>query len=341
VNDTAAPAETVLGEFLADPTSTAAIDRVFRAAHTIKGCAGCLELHTVGAAAAAVEEVLDALRSTPGDPAGALDGLADRIDDLGRALDRLFVDRNAAHEAPAPTDDSIRIDLGMLDEIGRLVGDLERAARAADLAALGADVLGIADRLQSALTSARRRPLAELFDRLPAVVEGLAARTGKLADLRTSGGDVCVDRRAWEALSGPIAHLLRNCVDHGIESPGDRRAAGKPDRGVVRIDAELAGGDLRLTIADDGRGFDRDRIAECAIARGLTDHVAASTMETADLLEFIFQPGFSTADRVTDLSGRGVGMDVVRACVDRLGGSVRVRSDPGRGATFELTIPAA
>jgi two-component system chemotaxis sensor kinase CheA len=183
----------------------------------------------------------------------------------------------------------------------------------------------------------QRIQLTEVFQRLHRLIRDAAQELGKQADLIVSGGELEVDRVVGEGLAEPLVHLVRNALDHGIELPALRLASGKPTRGVICLDAWEDKDMLVLSVSDDGAGIDRGRIVQIALDRGLMQ--VDARVEDSDLFSLLFSPGFTTADHVTRISGRGVGLDVVKTCIERLGGSISIRSLPARGARFELRLP--
>ncbi|MBI5940429.1 MAG: chemotaxis protein CheA, partial [Caulobacterales bacterium] len=191
--------------------------------------------------------------------------------------------------------------------------------------------------IQESVMAIRAQPVKALFQRMSRLVREMEAITGKTVRLVTEGEDTEVDRAVIERLTDPLTHMIRNSIDHGLERPEQRMAAGKPPDGVIRISAAHRGGRIVIEITDDGRGIDRPRVRAIAIERGLIDADEILSDEAIDNL--LFEPGFSTAEAVTDLSGRGVGMDVVRKSVQTLGGRISVSSQEGRGATFALSLP--
>jgi two-component system chemotaxis sensor kinase CheA len=198
---------------------------------------------------------------------------------------------------------------------------------------------GLTTDLQDAVMRARMQPVGRLFSGLPRLVRELSAECGKKIDLITDGADTELDRQLIEVLRDPLTHLIRNCADHGIESPEERVAAGKPEFGEIRVAASHEAGQITIDISDDGRGLNMERIRAKAIASGMATEQSLSTMSDEEIMRFIFEPGFSTAARVTGVSGRGVGMDVVRSNIESIGGSVSLASAEGRGSRFSLRIP--
>jgi len=250
----------------------------------------------------------------------------------------------------APTVNSIRVDLEKLDYLVNLVGELviSQSMLAEQLSVLPTDKFPALSRsieeltqharnLQDGVMAVRTQPVKSVFARMPRLVRDLAVETGKNVRLLISGETTEVDKTVVEQLFDPLIHMIRNAVDHGIESPAERSANGKPAQGTVRLSAVHVGGRIVIQVADDGRGIDRERVRARAVERGLLNADAVLTEEQLDNL--IFLPGLSTAATVSDISGRGVGMDVVRRNVERLGGRVLIRSVAGRGSTFYLSLP--
>jgi two-component system chemotaxis sensor kinase CheA len=255
---------------------------------------------------------------------------------LGREIARvrreLIAMARAHDDAPeAPQLAELAESLGRLsrvtDEAG---GELEGA-----LATLGAAV----GQLRERVMKLRMVPIARLFTKHQRTVRELGQALGKRVVLELVGQETELDKVLVEALEDPLVHLVRNAVDHGIESPEKRRAAGKPDVGTIVLAARQRGGSIVIELRDDGAGIDVERVKQKAIEKGVIDAREAATLDDRGARELIFRPGFSTADAVTDVSGRGVGMDVVRASVAALKGSIEVRSELGLGSTFELRLP--
>ena len=192
--------------------------------------------------------------------------------------------------------------------------------------------------LQTNLTQLRMRPLSELVGRFTRALRDLSLQHGKQVELKVFGKGTLIDRSILEALSDPLMHLVRNAFDHGIEDPATRQTQGKPPKGTIEIKAAHRGNQTLITISDDGNGINLDKIRQRAQAMGLDAELLAAA-SSDELLSLIFEPGFSTADQVTDLSGRGVGMDVVRNNLKEIRGDIRVDTTPGQGTTFTLTVP--
>ncbi len=257
----------------------------------------------------------------------------------------------AAVPTPATVEvNSIRVAIEKIDELLNVVGEvvitqsmLGQLAR--DFEGVNADRLraGLAQlesnvrELQESVMRVRMLPVGSVFSRFPRLVRDLSARLGKQIRLQLSGEQTELDKTVLEKIGDPLVHLVRNSVDHGIETVTERLAAGKPAEGTITLNAFHKGGTIKIVISDDGKGLHRDRLLEKARARGLVSPDAVLT--DTQVNELIFMPGFSTAAQTTDLSGRGVGMDVVRRNIKELGGDVELKSEPGRGTTTTITLP--
>jgi two-component system chemotaxis sensor kinase CheA len=260
--------------------------------------------------------------------------------------------------APAhDLDKTVRISVERLDILMNLVGELvtdrtrltqltaalnEQQHSPTQLSALNelTEHLGqVVGQLQEEVMRVRMRPIASLFDKFPRLVRDTARAADKLVELRIAGATTELDRSIIDGLSDPLIHLMRNAIDHGIEPPDERNAAGKPATGVIRLSAAHGDGQIVLTVEDDGRGIDPQKIRRAAVARGLLHVDEAAQLDDEAVTDLIFWPQLSTAEQVTELSGRGVGMDIVRTHIERLNGSIVVESAPGRGATFRITVP--
>jgi len=193
--------------------------------------------------------------------------------------------------------------------------------------------------IQVAVMRTRMQPVDKLFGRYPRLIRDLANKTGKKINLVIEGGETEVDKSVIEELGDPLVHMLRNSCDHGLEGPEERVKAGKGDCGTITIRASHEGSHVRIVIADDGRGLNRERIAKKAIEKSLFSAEQIQAMSDHEVYQIIFEPGFSTAEKVSDLSGRGVGMDVVRTNIQKLKGSIALSSVPGKGTTLNITIP--
>ena len=197
----------------------------------------------------------------------------------------------------------------------------------------------LSNRLHHEVIVSRMRPLADGIRGFPRLVRDVARTLGKQVKFEVRGEQTGVDRDILDKLEAPLSHLIRNSLDHGIELPADREAAGKPPAGTIRLEARHRAGMLQITLTDDGRGIDVEHLRVKAVARGLVARQVADHLTELELLEFLFLPGFSTKDQVTEISGRGVGLDVVQSMVKSVGGSVRVATQTGRQTTFTLQLP--
>ncbi|HEY1363317.1 MAG TPA: chemotaxis protein CheW [Xanthobacteraceae bacterium] len=262
----------------------------------------------------------------------------------------------AAADKPAPRQDSgriashsIRVHVDTLEHLMTMVSELvltrneliEIVRRHADseFKAPLQRLSNVTVELQEGILKTRMQPIGNAWQKLPRVVRDLSAELGKPIDLEMQGAATELDRQVLDLIKDPLTHMVRNSADHGIEMPAERVAAGKPERGVIRLSACHEGGHITIEVADDGRGLDRERIRSKAIALGLIAEAEIEKLSEAQLQRLIFAPGFSTAESVTSVSGRGVGMDVVRANIDRIGGTIDVKSLPGLGTSFSIKIP--
>ena len=193
--------------------------------------------------------------------------------------------------------------------------------------------------LQEGVMKTRMQPIGNAWQKLPRIVRDLSAELGKQIELEMNGADTELDRQVLEMVKDPLTHLVRNCADHGIESAAERIAAGKPLKGTIRLTACHQGGHIIIEIADDGRGLDVERIRAKAIEQGFVSAAEIAAKSEAEICNLIFTPGFSTAAKITSISGRGVGMDVVRANMEQIGGTVDLKSVLGAGTTFTIKIP--
>jgi two-component system chemotaxis sensor kinase CheA len=193
--------------------------------------------------------------------------------------------------------------------------------------------------LQEGVMKTRMQPIGNAWQKLPRIVRDLSNDLGKQIDLEMQGADTELDRQVLDLIKDPLTHMVRNSADHGLETPAERRAAGKPERGRIRLSAYHEGSHIIIQIADDGRGLSSERIKAKAIAQGLASEAEIEKLTEAQIQKFIFVPGFSTAAKVTSVSGRGVGMDVVRNNIDQIGGAIDVKSVAGAGLNFTIKIP--
>jgi two-component system chemotaxis sensor kinase CheA len=244
---------------------------------------------------------------------------------------------------------SIRVDVDLLDTLMRLVGELvltrNQLVRAigevadGSLTRTGQRLNLITSELQESVMKTRMQAIDHLWAKLPRVVRDLSSAMGKQVRLAMEGRETELDRSLLEAVKDPLTHLVRNAVDHGIEGPDARRAKGKDPEGTLTLRAYHEGGHVIVEVCDDGSGIDPDRIAQVALDRGVVTREQLAHMDKREVLALVFRPGFSTAAKVTNVSGRGVGMDVVKTNIERIGGAVDVDSTIGVGTTWRLTIP--
>jgi len=256
----------------------------------------------------------------------------------------------AKKAAAAPPVASIRVDTDKIDVLVNLVGEMviTQAMISQQIKSLPQDQFqGIIDgvtelvrhtrELQESVMAVRMQPVKSVFSRMPRIVRDLSRQLGKEIKLELSGENTEIDKTVIEQLSDPLTHMIRNSSDHGIEMPDDRAQKGKPREGTIYLTADSSGGRIIIEISDDGNGINRDRVLNKAREKGLVGQDATLSDEEIDHL--IFHPGFSTADAVTNVSGRGVGMDVVKRNIGDLGGSIELINTPGEGSKFTVSLP--
>jgi two-component system, chemotaxis family, sensor kinase CheA len=290
------------------------------------------------------EALLDALHGKAEQPAAAAT-MAPAVAETAAAKPAAAA---ATHQA-APAENTVRVDTARLDVLVNHAGELvlvrnrllSLAARNGSEALVAAanELDRVTDELQTAVMGMRMQPVGRLFQRFPRIVRDLARQLGKEVELVLEGEGTDLDRSLVEALADPLIHLLRNALDHGVEMPGERELAGKPRKGRVCLSASQRGERIVIAVSDDGRGMDPDILRRKAVEKGVIDAVQASRLSEGECYELIFRPGFSTAAAVSDISGRGVGMDVVKTRVAELGGTLQVHSSLGGGSELELTVP--
>jgi two-component system chemotaxis sensor kinase CheA len=257
----------------------------------------------------------------------------------------------AAVKKPAPpqAETTVRVDTKRLDQIMNMVGELVLVrnrlvslATNSESEAMGKAISNLdvvtAD-IQGAVMQTRMQPIKKVFGRFPRVVRDLARSLNKDISLQLVGEETDLDKNLVEALADPLVHLVRNSVDHGIEMPAAREAAGKPRTGNVTLSASQEGDHILLTIKDDGAGMDAEKLKKIAISKGVLDHDQASRLSDTEAYNLIFAPGFSTKEEISDISGRGVGMDVVKTKITQLNGSVSIQSELGVGTILEIKVP--
>jgi two-component system, chemotaxis family, sensor kinase CheA len=252
-------------------------------------------------------------------------------------------------ERRSVADGSIRVDVDRLDSLMRLIGELvltrnqsvahAAAARDATLIRASARLNLITSELQEVVLKMRMQPIDHVWNKLPRVIRDLSATCGKTVRLEMEGRETELDKTILEAVKDPLTHLVRNAVDHGIEPPERRLAAGKGEQGLLLLRAFHEGGQVNIEVQDDGAGMDPSLIGAKALERGLVSGEQLARMSDREITNLIFLPGFSTAAAVTNVSGRGVGMDVVKSNLEKIGGTIDVSSAPGAGTTFHVKIP--
>ena len=245
---------------------------------------------------------------------------------------------------------SVRVDTKRLDEIMNLVGELVLVRNrlltlrsvqggSEDLSNAVANLDHVTTDLQNSVMKTRMQPVKKVFGRFPRVVRDLARKLGKEIDLELLGEETDLDKNLVEALADPLVHLVRNSVDHGIEMPADRIASGKSKNGTIILAAEQEGDHILLSITDDGKGMDPDMLRRKAVEKGMMDELTANQLDDKAAFQLIMGAGFSTADQISDISGRGVGMDVVKSMITKLNGSIDIHSVPGEGTRMSIRVP--
>jgi two-component system chemotaxis sensor kinase CheA len=359
----------------AAPGDRTRLDEIFRFVHTVKGNSGFFDMPRLGALSHAAEDALAEVRSGKRAASGplvtAVLAIIDRIGALVHALEsgdpapaeddeRLIaaLKAQAVPEAAAPVAApeprkavrSIRLSVDLLDQMMSGVSDmvLARNELARRLRETPADpavgeaferVSACIAEMRDAIMRTRMQRIDALFLSLPRLVRDLAAELGKTVELEVDGGDVELDREMIETIRDPLTHIIRNAVDHGIESAADRAKAGKPVKGCLQVCARQSGNQILIEISDDGRGIDGDALVRKAVAAGVIGAEEGARLSPAERASLVFEAGLSTAQAVTSISGRGVGMDVVRANIERIGGVVEIDSRPGQGLRLTLRVP--
>jgi len=368
--------EALSGEIIAweaAPDDRERLDAIFRFVHTVKGSCGFLDLPRLARLSHAAEDVLDAVRSGTRLPdtrlVNAVLAIVDRIGviveaiDAGSALDDSGEDQLIAaleegavvlDQAPVPVPlrnptRSVRLNVDLLDRMMSGMSDMvlarnELARRLRDEgadpsveAALERLSLTVAE-MRDTVTRTRMQKIDALFSALPRMVRDTGAELGKSVMLHMEGSDVELDREMIEMMRDPLVHIVRNSIDHGIEFPAERRAHGKRENGRLSVAARQSGNQIIIEISDDGRGIDTERLIAAMVAQGRSESELRALSEKAKL-ELIFEAGVSTKDSVTAISGRGVGMDVVRANVEQIGGRIELSNTPGKGLRIAIHVP--
>mgnify|MGYP001249995684 CR=1 FL=1 len=341
------------GELRLDP---ARVDLILEAGDYLAGWLGHLERSARGQQSAAPpppEALIAKVRAAASGPSGEGGGAEPEREDGARSAPEPAGGGAAAAEPPRGAKRGeaalVKVDTAKLEYLADMAGELVIAQSMLqhnpDLAGMRTPRLHrdltqlarVTAEVQKTAMAMRMVPVGQLFRRMTRLVRDLARKSGKLAELELAGEDVELDRTIVEEIADPLVHMLRNSVDHGLEPPEERAAAGKPPAGRIQLSAWHMAGQIVIEIRDDGRGMDRERILAKARARGLVG--AAEQLADSEVWQLIFHPGFSTAEKVTDVSGRGVGMDVVRRHVEKLRGRVETDTKPGAGTQFLIKAP--
>lgn len=248
------------------------------------------------------------------------------------------------------TDSNVRVSVSVLDQLMNLAGELvlgrnqllqslQAESEKDQLEAVALRIDHVTSELQAAIMKTRMQPVGNVFNRFTRVVRDLSSKLGKSANLTIEGNDVEVDKTIVEAIGDPLTHLIRNSVDHGLETPEQRSQAGKSAEGSIHLRAYHQSGKVRIEITDDGKGINHEVLKEKAIERGLLSREQANGMNEREAVRLIFHPGFSMAKELTDISGRGVGMDVVRSNIEKIGGTVDIETEVGKGTSVIVSLP--
>jgi chemotaxis protein histidine kinase CheA len=277
------------------------------------------------------------------DASRGAEALREREDKAG------FHDDAAGAGASGISSGNVRVDVGLLDRLMNLVGELVLARNQilqyanvrenTSLVGASQRLNLITTELQEGVMKTRMQPIGKVWNKFPRVVRDLAIACGKLVKLELDGSETELDRTIIEAIKDPLTHLVRNAIDHGIEEPMERQRRGKPTSGCLRLRAFHESGQVNIEISDDGGGIDVERVTQRALERGLLSREQVARMTDHDLMQLIFLPGFSTAERISNISGRGVGMDVVKTNIEKIGGTIDVHSSPGEGTSLRIRIP--
>jgi two-component system chemotaxis sensor kinase CheA len=259
------------------------------------------------------------------------------------------MDAPATSEADKIANQSIRVNVDTLEHLMTMVSELVltrnqlleivRRHEDSEFKVPLQRLSNVTAELQEGVMKTRMQPIGNAWQKLPRIVRDLSTELGKQIELEMHGADTELDRQVLDLIKDPLTHMVRNSADHGLEMPADRAKAGKPEVGTIRLSAYHEGGHILICIADDGRGLNTERIKQKALENGLASEPDLEKMTEAQIHKFIFAPGFSTAAKVTNVSGRGVGMDVVRTNIDQIGGTIDVKSVPGEGSSFTIKIP--
>lgn len=370
--------EALSGEIVAweaNPDDKGRLDAIFRFVHTVKGSCGFLDLPRLARLSHAAEDVLAQVRDGARVPdtafVNAVLAIVDRIGEIVEAIDSggslddtgedlliaaLAEGSETAAAVPAgggvvqrAPSRSVRLNVDLLDRMMSGMSDMvlarnELARRMRDgnidptlEAALERLSLTVGE-MRDTVTRTRMQKIDALFSALPRMVRDTAAGLGKSVTLHVEGSDVELDREMIEMMRDPLVHIVRNSIDHGIEAPGERRAAGKRENGRLVVSARQSGNQIIIEISDDGRGIDSEKLVTKLVKNGGDERELRALSERAKL-DLVFEPGLSSKDEVTEISGRGVGMDVVRAAIEQIGGRVELDSNPGKGLRIAIHVP--
>jgi two-component system, chemotaxis family, sensor kinase CheA len=244
---------------------------------------------------------------------------------------------------------TIRVDVKLLDKLINLIGELvlgrnqlvaiTERMRDSQLLLVSQKLNSLTGELQEGIMKTRMQPIKTAWDKFPRLVRDISMQLGKKIQIELQGEDTELDKSIIEAIKDPLTHLVRNSLDHGIESPEERTQKGKPSQGKIVLSAHTEGGQVHISIRDDGKGLDPEKLKTKAIAKGLLTREKAESISETEALHLILLPGFSTAEQITNLSGRGVGMDVVKANLEKIGGSLHIHNEKGKGLSFKISIP--
>ncbi|QIX63108.1 chemotaxis protein CheA [Hymenobacter sp. BT18] len=369
-----------ISELEKNPSAEAALNELFRLMHNLKANARAMGFNELGEIAHGMETIFGLIRSKEKDFTGSIipvifggidtigtmiraigeDAAMPEVDVLLANLDRLVKGEEPVLEGElVTTDDARKLELSdlvyiqikkldhLLNLVGELIIDRDRIFTLGQeignpaLQSVASHLFRIADELQYSVMDARLVNVGSLFNKFPRVVRDVATAEQKEVNLTISGQDIQIDRNILQIITDSLLHLVRNAIGHGIETPQEREKSGKPAIGELAILASTERDDVLIQVRDDGRGINVDSVRRKAVERGLVSANAAATLSPADVRAFLFEPGFSMAKEVTDISGRGVGLDVVKLAIDSLGGQLRVESELGKGTTFTLVLPTS
>ncbi|HWE74674.1 MAG TPA: ATP-binding protein [Stellaceae bacterium] len=298
------------------PDNRALIDDIFRNVHSIKGTCSFLGLNRLESLLHTVEDVLGKLRDGTLPPASISTAIGVLLRAGDRAKTILAALTQDGHEPEGgDADIGARLELALVQHPSQMTGDLRQG-----------------------VPETRKRPIGQAWTKLPRMLRDLERELGKKIALKLEGGEIEVDNDVLRLVKDPFTHLMRNAADHGIETPSERRRAGKTETGLISLSARHENSAFVVALADDGRGIDPERIRIAIRRAGLATDPELDAMSAHRLLQFIFHPGLTTASQVTNISGRGVGLDVVRSNIEKIGGAVDVESDLGRGTRFTISL---